>query len=1192
MSIERTSYLLKRLQLQAMHEAAIRGDLLIEGYDLKRLLFEEFSDKESAELSKTLANIDKIITNIGQQTKSKDFVKNVIQPILKVPAKVPKDASDQKAVSAFTRQVQDIAEETAKVLRVLGALQETFKDTEMDDPKATLRDAAKKALGEEDDKKVSQEFQKVVDAEYQTPEWFTKAWGAGARQAEDEAEGMFGKIKGFFKSLFKGKSSVKLKPNQVMNGLEGLTLTGLKAVKVDALQKQLIGLTKEASAGATDVTGSSMAGAEGGKEGEGEGASEKEVEAVEKVSVDFKDLIAMLAKQDADAAQEKIAAAADDAGIEPDQLKKIVQEPEAVDDMAEKDEDVDPEAIEQAMADAAKEMEEEGVAEEELDDAAAEELDPADEIEAAEDENTPGAALGSMYDDWTGGLSKSSAGALDAKNRGDDLRSGMVGAVGGIEGDLESALKQAVADWRSENEEALVDSGKFAPENFDALEDLVPDLATAMLKKGNENRFVMTVPYVNRFVSRALDKIAGEWNLNPALARLNELAGFSPTSLLEQAFDDEAKEKIDPVLDAAAAEVAAEFDADEEQLEKDLEGPAKEMGGKVDGADLALGLKMADEGDSEDLYTALEDGEADPDKVADVLKDLPKDLKEDDPEDDPGEVEGIVDAAVSGADDPEENEEAVQDAIIQAIDDWEGTLSDRQKKRINAKGRLGDLKKGVEDATPPAVDPPVDPQDLAKVGDDWAKDNDLDDPKSPLGNPKNFSPKAMQKLLDLFPEIVDEVQGEEGEGAEELADAAKELLDKYEEFEEENPEAAEEALAEPAEELGVDAAKLVDLLDNPEDLEDAAKEEEVKPEDLAAALETATEEVAEGGDEEGGDEEMSDAAQALLDQYEELAADDEEKALDALEGPAEELDIDPPKLADLLDDPEGLADAAEEAGAETDEIVSALETAEEEVAEAQEEGDEGSEELESALADLKAAYDELAAEDEELAQEFLEEIAEDLGVSVEEMAEMLSDPEAVQEELEEDDIDVDAFIDSLGSAEEEISEAEPGEGEGEADPEASDPTDEIEAEKGSDAPVKGAIGTALDNWVDSLEDDAKGEIESVFPSLKDAVFGAVDKSGDDLEQAVKDEIAAWRSEHEETLVRGKKFAKKNFQSLEDLAPGMAAAILKKSDEAVGVMTTATVRKAVHGYLNRKFFGQHDLINENFVRRMNKLAGLL
>ena len=1102
MSIERTSYLLTRLKLQSMHEAAIKGELLIEGYELKRLLFEEFSGDEEKELMASLKQVDTILQKLGQQTKSKEFQKLVIDPILKADAKIPRDASDQKAVADFSRAVQDIAEEAAKVINVLATMKDEVsklieKEAPDADPKLTIQEVL-------DENEIDADIGKGLEAAYSTPDWFTKAWGQGAKQAEAEAEGMFGKIKGFFKSLFKGKSTVKVKPANIEKGLMSITIEALEALNVDAAQKQLIGATKEASAGTTDITGTAMAG--GGKEGgEDAGATEEEVKEVEKASLGFKELIAALAEYDPEAAQKKIDTAADEAGIEADQLKQIVQKPEAVDDMAEKDEEVDPEAIEKAMADAAAEMEEEGVGEE-VDE---EESDPADEIEAAENENTPGAALGSMYDDWTGGLSKSSAGALDAKNRGEDLKSGMIGAVSGIEGDLESALKQAVADWRSENEEALVDSGKFAPENFDALEDLVPDLATAMLKKGNENRFVMTVPYVKQFVFRALDKIAGEWNLNPSLARLNELAGFSPTSLLEQSFDDEAKEKIEPVLDAAAEEVAAEFDADEEQAEKDLEGPAKEMGGNLDGADLALGLKYADEGDKDEFYDVLEDAEAEPDKVEDVLKDLPKDLKEDDPEDDPGEVEGIVDAAVSGADDPEENEEAVQDAIVQAIDDWEGTLSDRQKKRINAKGRLGDLKKGVEDATPPAVDPPVDPQDLAKVGDDWAKANDLDDPKSPLGNPKNFSPKEMQKLLDLFPEIVDEVQGEEGEdegGAEEMSDAAQSLLDKYQEFEEENPEAAEEVL----------------------------------------------------------------------------------------EDPAKELDITPEELVDILDDPEALADAAKEAEVEEEEIATALDTAEQEVEEAQEEGgdEEPSEELESAADELLAAYEELAADDEEAALKFLEEPAEELGSDPESLVDLLGDAEKLQDEAEEEEVDIDALLDRLTAAEEEISEAEPEEDKEEADPEASDPSDEIEAEKASDAPVKGAIGTALDNWIDSLEDDAKKEIESVFPSLKDAVFGAVDTSGDSLEQAVKDEIAAWRSEHEETLVKGKKFAKKNFQSLEDLAPGMAAAILKKSDEAVGVMTTATVRKAVHGYLDRKFFGQHDLINEKFVRRMNKLAGLL
>ena len=122
MSIKRTSYLVNRLKTQSLHEAAIDGKVLIEGYNLKRLLFEEFSSKESGELNKTLAEIDKVITLIGTQSKSKGFVKNIIQQILKVPAKVPEDPSDQKEVSQFSRQVQDISEEAAKILSIVRAM--------------------------------------------------------------------------------------------------------------------------------------------------------------------------------------------------------------------------------------------------------------------------------------------------------------------------------------------------------------------------------------------------------------------------------------------------------------------------------------------------------------------------------------------------------------------------------------------------------------------------------------------------------------------------------------------------------------------------------------------------------------------------------------------------------------------------------------------------------------------------------------------------------------------------------------------------------------------------------------------------------------------------------------------------------------------------------------------------------------
>ena len=141
MSIERTSYLLTRLKLQAIHEAAVRGDLLIEGYELRRLLFEEFTDDEEAELMASLKNIDSVLMKLGQQAKAKDFTKMVIDPILKADAKIPRDASDQKQVADFSRAVQDIAEEAAKVINMLSLLKEKLAALEEGDdfdPKKTI----------------------------------------------------------------------------------------------------------------------------------------------------------------------------------------------------------------------------------------------------------------------------------------------------------------------------------------------------------------------------------------------------------------------------------------------------------------------------------------------------------------------------------------------------------------------------------------------------------------------------------------------------------------------------------------------------------------------------------------------------------------------------------------------------------------------------------------------------------------------------------------------------------------------------------------------------------------------------------------------------------------------------------------------------------------------------------------------
>ena len=225
---------------------------------------------------------------------------------------------------------------------------------------------------------------------------------------------------------------------------------------------------------------------------------------------------------------------------------------------------------------------------------------------------------------------------------------------------------------------------------------------------------------------------------------------------------DDEKEELEKELEDITPDFEDLEGEDKDEALEVIEEPAKELG--VSPEEFGDAIK-----DIEALDALVTDKELKFSDVKDQLVAADEELEGggEGEEDDPGEVEKLAQAAADAAADPEDSEEAVEDAITKAIDDWEAQLSDRQQKRINAQGRLDQLKQAVADATPPQVDPPADPDEVAKAGQDWASQNKIDDPKSPLGNPKNFSPKQMQKLIDLFPQIVQDVQGEEGEEGEE-----------------------------------------------------------------------------------------------------------------------------------------------------------------------------------------------------------------------------------------------------------------------------------------------------------------------------------------------------------------------------------------------------------------------------------------
>lgn len=128
-----------------------------------------------------------------------------------------------------------------------------------------------------------------------------------------------------------------------------------------------------------------------------------------------------------------------------------------------------------------------------------------------------------------------------------------------------------------------------------------------------------------------------------------------------------------------------------------------------------------------------------------------------------------------------------------------------------------------------------------------------------------------------------------------------------------------------------------------------------------------------------------------------------------------------------------------------------------------------------------------------------------------------------------------------------------------------------------------AIMSAIDGWYDSLSDTSKKAMDANdrIGGLKSNLKTAVDGASDALTSAVGDAVSQWRGEHEENLVKSRRFAKKNFDSLQDLIPQLAGELLKKTNEAGGRLTKSTVRKSVYSFLNKRFH-REPLLSEAFL----------
>jgi predicted transcriptional regulator len=146
--------------------------------------------------------------------------------------------------------------------------------------------------------------------------------------------------------------------------------------------------------------------------------------------------------------------------------------------------------------------EEEGV--EEQEDAQAELTAAAQD--AAQSGDSPGVAIMATLDDWVAGLSPTSQQSLQAKDRIGGLKTNIQTALDSAADTLAKSVGDAVGQWRSEHEETLIKSRRFAKKNFDSLEQVIPQIAQTLLKKTNETRFIFTHKTVKRLVYKFLDK--------------------------------------------------------------------------------------------------------------------------------------------------------------------------------------------------------------------------------------------------------------------------------------------------------------------------------------------------------------------------------------------------------------------------------------------------------------------------------------------------------------------------------------------------------------------------------------------------------------------------------------------------------------------------------------------------------------
>ena len=147
-----------------------------------------------------------------------------------------------------------------------------------------------------------------------------------------------------------------------------------------------------------------------------------------------------------------------------------------------------------------------------------------------------------------------------------------------------------------------------------------------------------------------------------------------------------------------------------------------------------------------------------------------------------------------------------------------------------------------------------------------------------------------------------------------------------------------------------------------------------------------------------------------------------------------------------------------------------------------------------------------------------------------------------------------------------------------------------EAINSDQSPTAGAIG-ALEDWENNLAPTSQKQLQAKdrIGQLKDLVQTGIEDGASALEGEVAAAIDIWVGEHEETLVKSRRFSKKNFATLKNVVGQIVSKLVTK--ESKSMLTRAYIEDVTFAYLDNEFNINKSLNESNQLSRLRKLAGI-